>query len=135
MARGEITVFESTVSYAPPTKGDFLEVVLKRHRPPIESPPTLISSENNVILYDGDRFVVYEEVLPPGKTRSRHGHSQRIVIVLNNTQLEILPDGAPQFLTKQVSGEVRFQPPVTHVVKNVGDKPLRNIAIEFKPSR
>ena len=33
----------------------------------------------------------------------------------------------------QIPDDVRFNPPVVHVVKTVGELPLRNIVIEFKP--
>ena len=35
----------------------------------------------------------------------------------------------------QVPDDVHFNEPVTHVVKTAGEKPLRNIVIEFKPER
>jgi hypothetical protein len=34
-----------------------------------------------------------------------------------------------------VPERVSFNPPVIHVVKNVGDAPLWGIVIEFKPER
>jgi hypothetical protein len=56
-----------------------------------------------------------------------------VVIVLNQTRLQQWPDGQPEMFRDQIPDDVRFNPPVVHVVKTVGDKPLRNIVIEFKP--
>lgn len=135
MARGDIAVFKSQESYAPPGGGDYLEVAFKPTHPPVKSPVELIAPDKNTILYDGERFFVFQENLAPGETRARHSHSQRVVIVLNRTRLQQWPDGGPPVFREQVPDDVRFNEPVIHVVKTVGDKPLRNIVIEFKPQR
>ncbi len=135
MTRGDIAVFEARDSYTPPTGGDYLEVVFKPSHPPVKSPAVLIPPEKNSLLYDGDRFFVFEEKLPPGETRARHSHSQRVVVVLNETRLQQWPEGEPAVFRNQVPDDVHFNEPVIHVVKTVGEKPLRNIVIEFKPER
>lgn len=134
MTRGDIAVFQAQDSYSP-SGGDYLEVVLKPSHPPVKSPAALIPPERNSLLYDGARFFVFEEKLPPGQTRARHSHSQRVVVVLNETRLQQWPEGEPTLFRNQVPDDVRFNEPVIHVVKTVGDKPLRNIVIEFKPER
>ena len=133
LQRGEIAVFLWHESYVAPTKGDFLEVSIKFDHPTVQRPPVLIPPEQRAMLYDGETFFVYEERLPPGETRARHSHSQRVVIVLNDTRLQQWPDGEPEAISTQTPDDVRFNPPVTHVVKTVGEKPLRNIVIELKP--
>ena len=135
MTRGDIAVFGAPDTYTPPAGGDYLEVAFKPSHPPVKSPAVLISPEKNSLLYDGDRFFVFEEKLPPGETRARHSHSQRVVVVLNETRLEQWPEGGPAVFRNQVPDDVHFNEPVTHVVKTVGEKPLRNIVIEFKPER
>ena len=134
MTRGDIAVFETEDSYTPPA-GDYLEVAFKPHHPPVKSPSLLIPPEKNSLLYDGDRFFVFEEKLSPGETRARHSHSQRVVVVLNETRLQQWPEGQPDVFRNQVPNDVHFNEPVIHVVKTVGERPLRNIVIEFKPER
>ena len=135
LTRGGIVVFEAQDSYTPPTGGGYLEVAFKPSHPPVKSPAVLIPPERNTLLYDGDRFFVFEEKLPPGQTRARHSHSQRVVVVLNQTRLQQWPEGGPEVFRDQVPDNVHFNEPVTHVVKTVGEKPLRNIVIELKPER
>lgn len=132
LTRGEILVFRTRESHTPPAGGDFLEVAIKPDHPRVESPPVRIAPENNAPLYDGRSFFVFEERLAPGETRPRHSHSQRVVVVLNDTRLQQWPDGAPELFRDQVPDTVRFNPPVVHVVKNVGQRPLRNVVIELK---
>ncbi len=134
MSRADIAVFKIRESYTAPA-GDYLEVAFKPTHPPVKSPAELIPPDKNTVLYDGDRFFVFQENLEPGETRARHSHSQRVVIVLNQTRLQQWPDGGPPIFRDQVPDDVRFNEPVIHVVKTVGDKPLRNIVIEFKPER
>jgi hypothetical protein len=131
--RGQIAVFRWNESYTGPMTGSFVEVSIKQDRPRVQAPPVLIPPEKNELLYDGDAFVVFEERLPPGETRARHSHSQRVVVVLNDTKLQQWPDGQPAVFRTEVADEVKFNQPVTHVVKTIGDKPLRNIVIELKP--
>jgi hypothetical protein len=130
-SRGTVNVFTPGVANSPPS-GEFLEVAIKPRRPPIKSPPVSIPPDKNSILYDGDAFVIFEEKLDPGDTRARHSHRERVVIVLNKTRLQQWPDGSPAIFRDQIPDDVRFNPPVVHVVKTVGDLPLRNIVIEFK---
>ena len=129
--RGTIKVIPRSQSYGPPA-GDYLEVAIKTKRPPIKSPSVIIPPDKNSILYDGDDFFVFEEKLDPGDTRARHSHRERVVIVINQTRLQQWPDDAPMLFRDQIPDDVRFNPPVVHVVKTVGDQPLRNIVIEFK---
>jgi len=128
--RGRVEVFETGARYSPPP-GDYLEVAIKPGRPPVKSPPVLIPPDKNSILYEGTGFFVFEEKLAPGDTRARHSHRERVVIVINRTRLQQWPDDAPPLFRDQIPDDVRFNPPVVHVVKTVGDAPLRNIVIEF----
>jgi hypothetical protein len=133
MQRGEIAVFQWFESYTPPPTGEFVEVSIKQEHPPVETPAVRIPPEKNAMLYDGETFFVFEERLDPGDTRARHSHSQRVVIVLNDTKLQQWPDGRPEVFRTEVAGDVKFNAPITHTVKTIGDKPLRNIVIELKP--
>jgi hypothetical protein len=134
MVRGGVVVVPAGERYTPPAAGAFLEVVVKPNRPPATAPGVAISPEKNTVVFDGPDFVVFEEKLDPGDTRGRHSHSQRVVIVLNATRLQQWPDGQPEIFRDQIPDDVRFNPPVVHVVKTVGERPLRNIVIEFKPA-
>jgi len=133
MTRGDIAVFQPGESHAPPTGGAYVEVAIKPGHPPVQSPAEIIAPEKNATRYDGKEFFVFEEKLAPGDTRARHSHSQRVVIQLNEARLEQWPDGQPPLFVETVPERVTFSAPVIHVVKNVGETPLRGIVIEFKP--
>ncbi len=135
LSRGDIAVFEAGRKYAPPSGGDYAEVAFKPDRPRVESPDELIPPDKNAVLYDGEKFFAFEERLEPGDTRARHSHSQRVVIVINETRLQQWPEGSPEIFKDQVPDTIKFNDPVIHVVKNVGAKPLRNIVIELKAER
>ena len=132
MHRGDITVFKRGESYTPPTGGRYLEVALKPKHPPVKTPGEVIPPEKNAMLYEGERFFVFEERLQPGDTRPRHTHNQRVVIQLNRTRLQQQADGQPEVLVDIVPDVPRFNAPVIHISKNVGELPLRGIIIELK---
>ena len=135
LERGDIAVFGPKESYVQPVAGAYFEVVLKPERPAVLSPKEIIPPEKNAIIHDGDRFFVFEERLQPGDTRARHSHSQRVVIQLNATRLQQWPEGEAEVLRDMRVDQAAFNEPVIHVVKNVGDRPLRGIVIEFKPQK
>lgn len=134
MTRGDVAVFKSGESYEAPTGGPFFEVNIKPNHPPVQSPAEIIRPEKNAIRYDGPHFFVFEERLAAGDTRARHSHSQRVVMQLNATRLQQWPDASPEVFVDTVQDHPTFNPPVIHKVRNIGDKPLRGIVIEFKPS-
>ena len=135
LERGDIAVFGAKESYVQPVGGSYFEVILKADRPRVLSPKEIIPPEKNAVIHDGEGFFVFEERLPPGDTRARHSHSQRVVIQLNATRLQQWPEGEAEVLRDMRVDQAAFNEPVIHVVKNVGDKPLRGIVIEFKPQR
>jgi creatinine amidohydrolase len=136
MTRGNVAVFGPGQSYEAPTGGTYYEVAFKPNRPPVKSPAEAIAPPgNNVLLHDGESFFVFQERLPVGGYRERHGHSQRVVIQLNNTRLQQKPDGQPEVTRDIVAARPSFNEAVMHDTRNVGDQPLLGIVIEFKPER
>jgi acetylornithine deacetylase/succinyl-diaminopimelate desuccinylase-like protein len=133
MRRGEVAVFKAGESYRPPTGGAFFEVAIKPNHPPVKSPAEIIPPAKNTIVYEGERFFIYEERLAPGDTRQRHSHSQRVEIRINQGPLlRQIIDGkdAPQ----EPPSVVNFREPIIHSVTNVGDMPLWNVILEFRPA-
>lgn len=126
-------VFVAKAGTAYEIQGDFAEVNLKPDPPPVEGPSVAIPAGKNERLHDAEDYFVFEERLEPGDTRPRHSHAQRVVLVMGATELQQWPDGADEVFKTQIPGTIKFNPPVVHVVKNIGDAPLRNIVIELIP--
>jgi quercetin dioxygenase-like cupin family protein len=134
MRRGEVAVFNAGESYRAPESGAYYEVAIKPNHPPVKSPAEIIPPAKNTIVYEGERFFIYEERLAPGDTRARHSHSQRVEIRINQGPLlRQIIDGkdAPQ----EPPGVVNFREPIIHAVTNVGDMALWNFILEFKPEK
>ena len=132
LERGDVLVFAATDSYEQPKAGKYFEVVIKTNTPPIAVAETIIPPEKNDIVYDGNRFFVFNEHLKVGDTRARHSHNQRVVIQLNRTRLLQKPDGQPEVVRDIEPDGAAFNAPVIHTAKNVGTLPLNGIVIEFK---
>lgn len=135
LSRGDIAVFGPGEPYVAPGAGAYFEVAIKPGHPAADAPGEIIAPEKNAMLFEGEDFVVFEEKLAPGDTRARHSHSQRVVIQLNRARLRQWPDGRPEVEVETVPDRAGFSPPVIHVVKNIGEVPLRGIIIEFRPGR
>jgi len=135
MKRGQIAVFKAGESYEAPAGGSYYEVAVKPNHPPVKSPPELIPPPKNVIVFEGARFFIYEERLEVGDTRPRHSHSQRVEIRLNNGPMLhqwVYRDGG---VAESEPAIVNWREPIIHMVKNIGDMPLRNFILEFVPQR
>jgi acetylornithine deacetylase/succinyl-diaminopimelate desuccinylase-like protein len=134
MRRGEVAVFRAGESYRPPDAGAYFEVAIKPNRPPAKSPAEIIPPAKNTIVYEGERFFIYEERLAPGDTRERHSHSQRVEIRINQGPLlRQIIDGKD--VPQEPPSVVNFREPIIHTVTNVGDMALWNFILEFKPER
>jgi len=135
MRRGDLAIFKAGESYRPPAEGSYYEVALKPRHPPVKSPPELIPPPKNTMVHENERFFIYEEQLAAGDTRTRHSHSQRVEIRVNQgPQLQQWVWRGAE-IAQVEPGVVNWREPVIHVVKNVGDMPLRNIIIEFRPEQ
>ena len=53
--------------------------------------------------------------------------------MLGATELQQWPDGADEVFETAGPGTIECNPPVIHLVKNIGDAPLRNLVLEFTP--
>ncbi|HYJ17602.1 MAG TPA: hypothetical protein VEW72_00365 [Burkholderiales bacterium] len=133
LGRGDIAVVAADKSYTVPAGSSFFEVSVKPAHPAALAPVERIAPDKNALLYDSADFFVFAEKLEPGETRSRHSHSQRVVIQLNRTTLQQWPDGGPELLIETVPEHPTFSPPVVHKVVNAGTLPLYGIIVEFKP--
>src|SRR5690349_9285929 len=134
MQRGEVAVFSADESYRRPDSGPYYEVAIKPNHPPVKSPAEIIPPAKDTIVYEGERFFIYEERLAPGDTRARHSHSQRIEIRVNQGPLlRQIVEGRDTPL--EPPPVVNFREPIIHTVTNVGDMALWNFILEFKPGR
>jgi len=83
-------------------------------------------------LYDGNEFTIFEEKMQPGETSSRHSLNQRLAIFFKKKQVQQWTDGKSE-TRDLIPDVVTFRTAVVHVSKGVGNIPIRNILIEFKP--
>ena len=134
MVRGDLKGFKKGEKYAAPTGGDYVQVVMKPTRPAVKTPLVKIPAKGNTVIYDSERFFIFEEKLPVGGYRERHSHNQRLVININPTQLEQKVDGQDKpVIRDSIADDVHFNEPIVHDTKNIGKLPMRNIVIELKP--
>jgi hypothetical protein len=133
LTRGQFAVVERGQSYEVPKGASFFEVAIKPDHPPVTPPAEMIPPAKNLMLYECDHFFIYEERLEPGDIRPRHSHCQRVEIRLNNgPMLDQWFDPPRPPLQPTI---VNWREPVIHTVRNIGDAPLRNLIVEFKPPR
>jgi hypothetical protein len=132
MKRGEAAVFRANQSYAAPNGAPYFEVAIKPDHPALKAPPEAIAPDKNTNVYENEKFFIYEERLAVGDTRPRHSHAQRVEIRINQgPRLVQIIDGRDTPLEPPTI--VNFREPIIHVTTNVGDMPLWNFILEFKP--
>src|SRR5258708_3477727 len=133
MKRGDVAVFKAGDSYTAPSGGPFYEIAIKPGHPPVKSPAEMIPPDKNAMVYDGETFFVYEERLAVGDTRPRHSHSQRVEVRINQGPVVWqMVEGRDQPIEPPM---VNFREAMIHTTRNVGDAPLFNIIVEFRPEK
>lgn len=133
LKRGGIAVFKAAESYKTPV-GKYYEVAFKTNHPPYPAPEQWLEPVKNKMVYEDDKFRVFEEILPPGDKRPLHSHAQRVVVKLNPARLTDprFNDDGNKKGSLQVPNSVKFAEPIVHEVQNISDVPLFNIVIEMK---
>ena len=76
--------------------------------------------------------VQYHDV-PVGQTIPMHSHPNYIVYSLRPFRAQITLAGGTQRISQREAGEVYWNPPITHSVKNLGSTPIHNLIVELKP--
>ena len=92
------------------------------------------------LLFENDRVRVWEMVLRPGESSTRHVHeSDYLFVYLTKSRLELQQEGSPPETSEQSPGFVQYTDVgsgIVHAVKNVGSADHREILVELKgPSR
>lgn len=133
MDRGDVHGFKAGERYSAPKSGEYLEVVIKPEHPKVAAPKAgTPPPPDNKVLYAGKDFTVFEERMRPGEKSVAHSHNQRVAIFLNDTMVQQWTDGKDE-TRELVPDTVSFRPAVVHTSKDVGNIPIHNILIEFKP--
>jgi hypothetical protein len=134
LKRGDVAVFKKGESYQTPSGGHYFEVAIKPGHPPIKGPPEVIAPGKNTNVFENERFFIYQERLAVGDTRPRHSHAQRVEIRINQgPRLDQIVDGRDTPLN--APSIVNWREPMIHITHNVGDMPLWNFILEFKPAQ
>jgi hypothetical protein len=133
MERGEVKAFKAGESYAAPKSGNFLEVSIKPGHPKVMPPAAgTPPPPGNKILCDGKDFTVFAERMQPGEYSAPHSHNLRLAIFLNDTMVQQWTGGKEE-TRELVPDTVTWRPAVVHASKDVGNAPINNLLIEFKP--
>jgi hypothetical protein len=133
MERGDIKVFKAGERYSAPKNGDYLEVAIKPSHPKVLPPSAgTPPPPGNKILHDGQDITVFAEKMLPGEYAAPHSHNQRLAIFLNDTMVQQWTDGKEE-TRELVPDAVTWRPAVVHASKDVGNLPISNLLIEFKP--
>jgi len=134
LVRGECAVFHFAESYEI-MKGEYFEIAIKKNHPKPIKPKVWYEPTKNASVIENEDFRIFKEQLGAGEERAFHSHLERLVVRLNKVQLtdpRFYPNGQ-EGVGIQEPNTVKFADPVEHVVKNLGNIPLFNIVLEFKP--
>ena len=85
------------------------------------------------VLLNNDCVRVQRHDVGVGGSIPMHSHPAYVVYTLNAFRAQItLPDGTKR-ISDRKAGEVYWNPPIAHSVKNLGKTPIHNLIIEIKP--
>ena len=84
------------------------------------------------LVFENDQVRVVRYVIAPGDKTANHSHPNNVNIYFTDVNGKVTtPDGKTTEVHAK-AGTVAWRTPVTHVVENIGDKPIAGILIEPK---
>lgn len=87
------------------------------------------------IVFEDDRIRVWELDLEPGESTEKHTHeNDYLFYVYSPSKLQVThcDDGSEEIIDTHQGQCLYFDAGDTHYGKNIGDKPFKEILIEFK---
>lgn len=85
------------------------------------------------VLLNNDCVRVQRHDVEVGGTIPMHSHPAYVVYTLNDFKAEITLADGTQRISERKAGEVYWNPPISHSVKNLGITPIHNLIVEIKP--
>ena len=89
--------------------------------------------EYKKVLLDNEKVRVIEVEYAPGVASAWHSHPAHVVYVLAGGKMEMTEKGKKAIVNELKTGETTYNPPVTHMAKNVGNTTIKLILMELKP--
>lgn len=84
------------------------------------------------VEFENDQVRVVRYVIAPGDKTANHSHPNNVNIFLSDVNAKVTtPDGKTAELHAK-AGSAAWRGPVTHLVENAGDKPIKGILVEPK---
>ncbi len=100
--------------------------------PPSAPVPVASEPHHHLVLQNAHMRAFRVEVPPHEQTLLHHHASDYVSVILGEAEVENDVEGKPPAATKSAAGDVRLTPaPLTHLVKNIGRTPFRNITVEI----
>lgn len=84
------------------------------------------------VEFENSQVRVVRWVIPPGDKTANHSHPYNVNVLLTDANIKVItPDGKTSEVHGK-AGSAAWRGPTTHVVENIGDKPVEGILIEPK---
>jgi quercetin dioxygenase-like cupin family protein len=94
--------------------------------------PVAAEPHHHLVLQNSHLRAFRVEVLPHEQTLLHHHASDYVSVILAGAEVENDVEGKPPAIAKSAAGDVRLTAaPLTHLVKNVGNTPFRNVTVEI----
>jgi quercetin dioxygenase-like cupin family protein len=84
------------------------------------------------VEFENDQVRVVRYRLAPGDQTANHSHPAGVNIYLTDANVKSTTADGKSTNVQAKAGDAAWRPPLTHVAKNLGDKPLEGILVEPK---
>lgn len=91
-----------------------------------------VCRETQKLIFENALVRVIDDVIPPGVAEPRHRHPRGLVITLADADVETRNGAGNPVRGHSTAGTVRWNEPLTHEVRNVGNTPTHYIRIDIK---
>ena len=91
-----------------------------------------VDAAHHKVEFENDQVRVVRWMIPPGDKTAKHSHPDNLNVLLADSNAKVTtPDGKTSELHAK-AGSAAWRSPTTHVVENIGDKPMEGILVEPK---
>jgi beta-alanine degradation protein BauB len=98
-----------------------------------QDPTKVASKEYKKVILENEKVRVIEVEFAPGAAAAMHSHPAHVVYVISGGKMQMTEKGKPMMIRELKTGTASYNPPITHMVKNIGNTTIKLVLTEMKP--
>ncbi len=91
-----------------------------------------VDAQHHKVIFENDQVRIVRWQIPPGESTTMHSHPAHVNVFLTDINVQVTSPDGKTTTGQGKAGDASWRTPVTHVVKNLSDKPAEGVLVEPK---